>query len=64
VLRANDTVLQSNTFLSGVWSGLQTFTARSFTYVGDGSGDVRLRVRTVNQGVGRFGGAIDDLSIY
>ncbi len=66
VLRADSTTLQSSTMLPGAWSGLstaQTLTARCFSYVGDGSGAVKLKIATVNTSAGRFGGAIDNIAI-
>ena len=64
VLRPDNSVLRTFTYLPGAWAGSQTFSPGSFTYVGDGTGVVRLRVTTNNSGNGRFGGAIDDLEIY
>ncbi|MCF7730783.1 MAG: PEP-CTERM sorting domain-containing protein [Akkermansiaceae bacterium] len=70
VLRADDSVLASQSFLPGAWDdagnhnldgGLQG----TLPYVGDGTGDVRLRIGpaagTLNQG--RFAGEIDNLSV-
>ena len=35
----------------------------SFTYAGDGSGDIKFRIGPSAFGAGRFGGAIDDLQL-
>jgi hypothetical protein len=63
ILRANNTVLATNTYLPGAWAGFPTLTASLFTYTGDGSGDVRVRIRTVSTSTGRFGGCVDDVVI-
>ncbi|MCF7730782.1 MAG: hypothetical protein K9N23_03805 [Akkermansiaceae bacterium] len=70
VLRADDSVLASQSFFPGAWDdagnhnldgGLQG----TLPYVGDGTGDVRLRIGpaagTLNQG--RFAGDIDNISV-
>ena len=66
VLRADGTVLYSNTQKSGAWDGTlnaQAMTARKFSYEGDGSGPVRLRISNVFRYADRFGGAIDNIRI-
>ncbi len=63
VLRDDDTVLASHEHLPGDWAGDLELVADSFQYVGDGSGDIRLRVGPSNFGSGHFGGAIDDLKL-
>ena len=63
VLRADDTVLASQAYQPGAWAGVLDMKPGSFEYVGDGSGDVRLRVGPSNFGSGHFGGAIDDLKL-
>ena len=63
ILRANNTILATSTYLPGAWAGFPTLTASSFTYTGDGSGDVRVRIRTVSTSTGRFGGCVDDVVI-
>lgn len=69
VLRGDDSVLASDTFTPGAWGvgnynldgGLQG----TLPYVGDGTGDVRLRIGpapgTFNQG--RFAGEVDNISV-
>ncbi|HIL53910.1 MAG TPA: hypothetical protein EYG40_02605 [Verrucomicrobia bacterium] len=63
VLRADDSVLATHTQLPGVWAGAPTLVADSFDYVGDGSGDIRLRIGPAAPGSGRFGGTIDKVSV-
>ena len=65
VIRKDGTVLAYHVDRPHVWSGkanAQTFKETSFVYTGDGSGDVTLHI-TSSDYTGRFGGAIDDLSI-
>jgi hypothetical protein len=57
------TVIATHTHLPGTWAGSQALSADSFSYIGDGSGNVQIRVRTVNSGASRFGGAIDDIDV-
>jgi hypothetical protein len=50
----------------GPWAGgkdAQKLKATGFSYTGDGSGDLRVRLTSSTPGSGRFGGAIDDLTI-
>ncbi|MEX2186985.1 MAG: lamin tail domain-containing protein [Pirellulales bacterium] len=63
VLRPNGSVLASYTHLPGAWAGNIVLQPGGFQYVGDGSGDVRLRVGPSSFNSGRFGGAIDNLSL-
>lgn len=66
VLRPDNSVLYSSTQKSGAWNGTsaaQTLTPRSFSYVGDGTGLVRLRIGTIFPNADRFGGAIDNIEI-
>jgi hypothetical protein len=68
ILRADDTVLASDTFLPGAWGpgnyNLDAGLQGSVSYTGDGSGDVRIRIGPSNFGSGRFAGTIDNLSLY
>ena len=70
LLRTNDTVLASQSFFPGAWdtAGNQNLDGGlrgTLPYVGDGTGDLRLRIgpapATFNQG--RFAGEIDNLSV-
>jgi len=63
VLRADNSVLASRTHLSGAWVGTVNLQPGGMTYVGDGSGDIRLRLGPLNPGNGHFGSAIDDLQL-
>ncbi|NBQ65551.1 MAG: hypothetical protein EBT95_08500, partial [Verrucomicrobia bacterium] len=49
----------------GDWTGTQTFTRRSFNYMGTGSGPVRLRVEDTSFSAvsARFVGAMDNIAI-
>lgn len=65
VLRKDGTVLAYHVNRPHAWSGksdAQKFKEASFNYMGDGSGAVTLHI-TSSDYTGRFGGAIDDLSI-
>jgi uncharacterized protein YjbI with pentapeptide repeats len=63
ILRANNTVLATNTYLPGAWAGIINLTSSSFTYTGDGTGDIRVRIKTVSPSLARFGGMVDDVVI-
>ena len=64
VLRGDDRVLASHKHWPGAWTGTLQFAAGSFQYTGDGSGDVRLRIKPVGpQTSGRFHGAIDNIIV-
>lgn len=65
VLRKDRTVLAWHVHRPDAWSGkpaAQKLNAASFIYTGDGSGDVTLHI-TSSDYTGRFGGAIDNLTI-
>jgi hypothetical protein len=48
----------------GAWSGKSEFATTQFSYQGDGSGDIRLRIGAVgNKTDDRFIGAIDNLTL-
>lgn len=63
VLRPDGSVLASHVHRPGAWAGNIVLNPGGFEYVGDGSGDVRLRVGPSAPNSGRFGGAIDNLSL-
>ena len=66
LLRTDDSVLASFRHDPGPWSGTkdaQKMYAVKFSYTGDGSGEVRLRLTSATPGSGRFGGALDDLVV-
>ncbi len=63
VLRGDASVLAAYTCQPGAWAGAQSFAPYSFVYVGDGNGNVRLRISALAPGWGYFGGAIDHLRV-
>jgi hypothetical protein len=64
ILRGDDRVLASHRHSPGAWTGTLAFAAGSFQYTGDGSGDVRLRIKPAGpQTSGRFHGAIDNIIV-
>jgi len=67
MVRADNTVLASSTQLAGAWnataSAQSAMTSRTFSYVGDGSGAVRIKVTAINPTAPRFGGAIDNIVV-
>ena len=64
VLRGDDHVLASHKHSPGAWTGTRAFAADGFQYIGDGSGDVRLRIKPAGpQTSGRFHGAIDNIIV-
>jgi hypothetical protein len=64
VVRGDDRVLVSHRLSPGAWTGALRFADHSLTYSGDGSGDVRLRVKAAGpQTSGRFHGAIDNITV-
>lgn len=64
LLRTNDTILTYNLFAPGAWAGVQTFTKAYFSYVGDGSGSLRLQILSEQPANGRFAGAVDNISFW
>ena len=67
LLRANGTTVASTAQLSGAWNGTATaqdaMTSRTFAYMGDGTGVVRIKVANINPSADRFGGAIDNIVV-
>ncbi len=66
LLRADGSVLAGFRHNPGAWSGkkdAQKMQPGKFSYVGDGSGEVRFRLTSATPGNGRFGGALDDLAV-
>lgn len=64
LLRGDDSILAFNLFAPGPWAGVQTFTKAYFSYVGDGSGPLRLQIRSEQPGNGRFNGAVDNIAFW
>ena len=66
LLRDNGSVLAGFRHLPGPWSGAkdaQQLQPVRFTYQGDGSGKIRIRITAAQPGNSKFGGAIDDVKI-
>lgn len=63
LLRDDGTTLALNNVSPGAWTGVQTFTRTYFSYVGDGSGGLRIRLESGNTQT-RFAGAIDDMAFW
>ena len=63
LLRSNDTVLATSTYYPGAWAGYPTLTDSSFNYTGDGTGNVRLRIKPVSTTNNRFAGCVDDVTL-
>ena len=64
IVRSDGAVLASHTHHPGAWTGETALQPVRFEYTGDGSGELRLRIRPVNPNVARFAGAIDDLTVH
>jgi len=66
VLRKDGSILHSHTHRPGPWPAVKTAQALKsarFTYRGDGSGVVRIRIAADPPLSGRFGGAVDNLLV-
>ena len=66
LLNPLNNVVASKTVSPDAWAGSETLKAYSFTYAGDGTGDVRVRIRalpSVDTTAWNFVGAVDNLSI-
>jgi len=61
--RADGSVLARHTVAPGPWNGEERFKTGSFTYRGDGRGNVTIRIAPVPTGDTRFTGALSRLSI-
>jgi len=64
LLREDHTVLAKHNVVVEAWAGRQVFSHRTFTYQGDGSGDLRFRLAPVDSEGTFFHGAIDNLYIF
>ncbi|MFM8982085.1 MAG: hypothetical protein ACKOLA_04105, partial [Spartobacteria bacterium] len=63
-LRKDGSVLKSFERAPGDWGGKSAFAPAQFSYQGDGSGDIRLRISAAgNKTDDRFKGAIDNLTL-
>jgi hypothetical protein len=63
LLRNDNSVLASNSVAPGAWSGVQTFNQAYFSYTGDGSGPLRIRLASGNTQT-RFAGAVDNMAFW
>jgi len=64
LIRADGTVLASHSVKPGKWEGKTVFASHAFSYTGDGSGLLRLRIFPVFTSGTRFYGAIDNLQVF
>lgn len=62
VLNGSNAVVAYNDVAPGAWMGSQAFHKAYFSYLGDGTGDVKLQITTANPGNGYFAGAVDNIS--
>ncbi len=63
LLRPDDSVLKKHVVTPGAWSGKEAFAQHEFSYQGDGSGDLRIRIAPVPTEKARFTGAISHIRI-
>ena len=66
LIRSDNTIYKSFSHKPGVWTGdkdAQALKPVSVSYVGDGTGALSVRISAISPGNGRFGGAIDNLTI-
>jgi hypothetical protein len=47
ILRSNSTVLKKFTYNPGKWTGALNFKNASFAYLGDGSGNIKIRISSI-----------------
>jgi hypothetical protein len=64
LLRGDNSILASSVVAPGAWQGVQTFSQAYFSYVGDGSGPLRLQIRSEQPNNGRFAGAVDNMAFW
>jgi len=63
ILKADNSILTSFNSFPGEWAGAMAFIDDGFTYTGDGTGAVRLRISSTNPLNTIFAGAIDNLQV-
>ena len=63
MVSSNNVTVGTYSSKPGAWAGAETLHADSFLYTGDGSGPVKLSFSGNNPGLGRFQGAIDNVSV-
>ncbi len=64
LLRTDNSVLAKQNVSPKAWAGKQVFSQRTFTYQGDGSGDLRFRLSPADSNGTYFHGAIDNLQVF
>ena len=64
LLRTDNSVLAKHIVAPGAWAGKQVFAQRTFSYQGDGSGELRFRLSPVEPKGTNFHGAIDNLQVF
>ena len=64
LLNSANQVVATQDFAPGAWNGTQTFTRMAFSYVGTGSGVVRLQITNSNPANPRFAGAVDNIAFW
>ena len=64
LLRNDNTILAFNEVAPGAWAGAQTFNQAYFSYVGDGTGPLRIQMRSADPASGRFSGAVDNMAFW
>ncbi len=62
VLNSLDQAVAFTDVTPGAWNGIEEFHQAYFSYLGDGTGDVRLQITTTNPGSGFFAGAVDNIA--
>jgi hypothetical protein len=64
LLRGDNSILASSVVAPGAWAGVQTFSRAYFSYVGDGTGGLRIQMRSETPLNGRFSGAVDNMAFW
>ena len=63
LLREDGTVLKRFDYSVGAWAQKMDFETVEFSYVGDGSGQVQVRICANTEGADRLAGAMDNLTV-
>ncbi len=64
VLNPADQTVATTLVSPGAWDSTQTFQQKYFSYVGNGTGDVRLQITSGDAGTGVFDGAIHEIAFW
>lgn len=64
VIDGSDDVVASQDFAPGAWEGVQVFRQEYYSYIGTGTGPVRLQLSAGDAGSNSFSGAINNVSIW